>query len=133
MTETGKCLSQLLCGHLVFGRPLPMAKQTSIQYTQLNDHHCMKYEEEIARNPYYLKGWLKYLEYKSNSSSTTDRYVIYERALKYLPRSYKLWYNYLSLRRKKLQYVSITDKRFQILRSTFERALVHMHKMPVIW
>lgn len=112
-----------------------MTTGASIQYTQLNDHHCMKYEEEIARNPFYLKGWLKYLEYKSSNSSTTttDRYIIYERALKYLPRSYKLWYNYLLLRKNQLEYVSITDKRYQTLITTFERALVQMNKMPVIW
>ncbi len=120
----------------------------------------LKYEEEIARNPFYLKGWLKYLEFKkstalslsSNStslsslsstlssthlgvitSSVQERYFIYERALQLFPRSYKLWYGYLTLRRERLEYAPITDQRYQILRETFERALVHMDKMPVIW
>lgn len=57
----------------------------------------MQFEEEISRNPYYLKIWLAYLQFK-NSASPSNRYMVYERALKYLPRSYKLWYAYLTER-----------------------------------
>mmetsp|Transcript_13419 Transcript_13419/g.21996 ORF Transcript_13419/g.21996 Transcript_13419/m.21996 type:complete len:907 (-) Transcript_13419:204-2924(-) len=92
----------------------------------------LQYEDEISRNPYHLKAWLKYLDYQRNSS-VTDRYVIYERALKFLPRSYKLWFSYLSLRRSRLENLPIDDQRYTILANSFERCLVHMHKMPVIW
>lgn len=109
-----------------------ISSTNNILFTQLNDLHCFKYEEDINRNPYYLKGWLKYLQYKTNSPST-ERYILYERALKYLPRSYKLWSQYLNLRIHNLEYVSINDKRYQILLTVFERSLIHMNKMPVIW
>jgi pre-mRNA-splicing factor SYF1 len=98
----------------------------------LVNRHNLQYEDEISRNPYHLKAWLKYLDYQRNEP-VTDRYMIYERALKFLPRSYKLWFAYLTLRKSRLEYASIDDQRFSILANTFERCLVHMHKMPVIW
>ena len=98
----------------------------------LVSRHNLQYEDEISRNPYHLKSWLKYLDYQRNAP-VTDRYVIYERALKFLPRSYKLWFAYLNLRKSRLEYTSIKDPRYRILANTFERCLVHMHKMPVIW
>lgn len=93
----------------------------------------VQHEEEIARNPYSLKAWLNFLKYKADSSPR-DRYIIYERALKYLPRSYKLWHSYLNERYEKLENkCPVTDKRFTTLVNTYERSLVHMHKMPRIW
>lgn len=59
--------------------------------------------------------------------------MIYERALKCLPRSYKLWQAYLRERSSNLADKCITSKRFEILINTFERALIHMNKMPRIW
>lgn len=56
------------------------------------------------------------------------------RALKFLPRSYKLWYAYLQERYKAIHdRVDITHKKYQILINTYERAFVHMSKMPRIW
>jgi pre-mRNA-splicing factor SYF1 len=92
----------------------------------------LQHEEEIQRNPYHLKGWQNLLTLKKDSSPVS-RYVIYERALKFLPRSYKLWHAYLLERSNALKNKSITDKRFTILENTFERALVNMYKMPRIW
>ena len=45
---------------------------------------------------------LRYIEFKS-SSPKRQRNLVYERALKELPGSYKLWYNYLKLRRKQVK------------------------------
>lgn len=53
----------------------------------------LPFEEEILRNPYSVKSWLRYLEYKKEAPRSTVN-LIYERALKELPGSYKLWYNY---------------------------------------
>ena len=71
------------------------------------DDADLPYEEEILRHPYSTKCWLRYIEHKSSGqdsgkdSATCRQQVnlIYERALKELPGSYKLWYNYLRLRR----------------------------------
>lgn len=58
---------------------------------------------------------------------------MYERALKELPGSYKLWYNYLRVRRKQVRGKCITDSQYEQVNNAFERALVFMHKMPRIW
>ncbi len=92
----------------------------------------LQFEEEISRNPYYLKIWLNYLSFK-DEESPADRFTIYERALKYLPRSYKLWHAYLNERTKQAKGKSPTSKKFTILINCFERALIHMNKMPRIW
>jgi pre-mRNA-splicing factor SYF1 len=97
----------------------------------LIDRQNIQFEEEVTRNPYHLRSWLKYLEYRNGN--VTEKYILYERAIKFLPRSYKLWHAYLTLRHSRLDVVSITSKRYSTLVSTYERALVHMHKMPVIW
>jgi pre-mRNA-splicing factor SYF1 len=89
-------------------------------------------EEEVSRNPYYLKGWLNYLKLKEGARPV-ERYILFERALINLPRSYKLWYLYLNELKVRLKGKKITDKRFIGFIGLFERSLVHMHKMPKIW
>ena len=63
--------------------------------SMLHDAEAMRHEEEIARNPYSLKLWLAYLEFRK-AAPYRDRRVIHERALKFLPRSFKLWKTYLT-------------------------------------
>jgi len=89
-------------------------------------------ENELTNNPYRLKSWTNYLTFLE-SSNPYQRFKVYERALKYLPRSYKLWHGYLGERTKLLRNYPLTDKAYDNLISTYERALVHMNKMPVIW
>ena len=43
--------------------------------------------------------------------------------------SYKLWYNYLKLRRRQVKGKCITDIAFEEVNNAFERALVFMHKV----
>lgn len=59
--------------------------------------------------------------------------IIYERALKQLPGSYKLWYNYLKTRRQQIKGRCIIDPSYEEVNNAFERGLVFMHKMPRIW
>lgn len=47
------------------------------------------YEEELLRNPYSLKLWWRYIDARKDVS-TKRRYLLYERALKALPGSYKV-------------------------------------------
>lgn len=47
------------------------------------------YEEELLRNPYSLKMWWRYIQARS-SVSAKRRYLLYERALRALPGSYKV-------------------------------------------
>lgn len=44
----------------------------------------LPYEEEIIRNPYSVKCWMRYIEFKQNGPKSTLN-MIYERALKELP------------------------------------------------
>ncbi|KAL0274475.1 UNVERIFIED_CONTAM: hypothetical protein PYX00_006887 [Menopon gallinae] len=92
----------------------------------------LPYEEDILRNPFSVKHWLRYLDHKKTGDKT-DVNVTYERALKELPGSYKLWYNYLKIRRFQVKGRCITDPGYEEVNNTFERALVFMHKMPRIW
>ena len=43
--------------------------------------------------------------------------------------SYKLWYNYLKLRRKQIHGRPVTDPSYEEVNNAFERALVFMHKV----
>ncbi|KAM5170340.1 pre-mRNA-splicing factor SYF1 [Mantella aurantiaca] len=92
----------------------------------------LQYEEEILRNPYSVKCWMRYIEFKQSASAHALN-LIYERALKELPGSYKLWYAYLKQRRKQVKRRCLTDPTFEEVNNCHERALVFMHKMPRIW
>uniref|UniRef100_A0A671R016 Pre-mRNA-splicing factor SYF1 n=1 Tax=Sinocyclocheilus anshuiensis TaxID=1608454 RepID=A0A671R016_9TELE len=92
----------------------------------------LPYEEEIIRNPYSVKCWMRYIEHKQNAQKSVLN-MIYERALKELPGSYKLWYNYLRERRKQVKGKCVTDPAYEEVNNCHERALVFMHKMPRIW
>eukprot|EP00794_Sanderia_malayensis_P015651 gene15651-17230_t len=92
------------------------------------------YEEEILRHPYSVKCWMRYIEHKTSTGAKNNNLnLLYERALKELPGSYKLWYNYLKLRRKQVKGKCITDPAFEDANNAHERSLVFMHKMPRIW
>ena len=43
--------------------------------------------------------------------------------------SYKLWYNYLRLRRTQVKGKCVTDGAYEDVNNAFERALVFMHKV----
>ncbi|KAF7997599.1 hypothetical protein HCN44_006170 [Aphidius gifuensis] len=92
----------------------------------------LPYEEEILRNPYSVKHWSRYIDYLKTSKSPNLN-IVFERALKELPGSYKLWYQYLCHRRKQLKTRRIDDPLYDDVNNAYERALVFMHKMPRIW
>ncbi|KAM3964811.1 pre-mRNA-splicing factor SYF1 fand [Aphomia sociella] len=92
----------------------------------------LPYEEEILRNPFSVKHWLRYIEHKK-AAPKNEINMIYERALKELPGSFKLWYNYLKLRRSQIRGRCIADPCYDDVNNCFERSLVFMHKMPRIW
>ncbi|GKV51849.1 hypothetical protein SLEP1_g58473 [Rubroshorea leprosula] len=69
----------------------------------------------------------------SSEAPFSNRFIIYERALKALPGSYKLWHAYLRGRLEIVRNLPVTHPKYDTLNNTFERALVTMHKMPRIW
>ncbi|XP_034950910.1 pre-mRNA-splicing factor syf1 homolog [Chelonus insularis] len=92
----------------------------------------LPYEEEILRNPYSVKHWARYIDHLKNTKSPNIN-IVFERALKELPGSYKLWYNYLCHRVNQVKNRRIDDPLYEDVNNAFERALVFMHKMPRIW
>jgi pre-mRNA-splicing factor SYF1 len=55
----------------------------------LPDEADLLYEEELLRNPYSLKMWVRYLEARK-AASMKKRYLLFERALNALPGSFKV-------------------------------------------
>ncbi|KAM9096036.1 pre-mRNA-splicing factor SYF1 [Sarcophilus harrisii] len=92
----------------------------------------LQYEEEILRNPFSVKCWFRYIEFKQSASQAVLN-LLYERALKELPGSYKLWYHYLKARRAQVKRRCVTDPAYEDVNNCHERALVFMHKMPRLW
>ena len=90
------------------------------------------YEEDLLRNAYSLKYWVRYLGAK-RAAPARQRNLLAERALKYLPGSYKLWRPYLADRVAQVKNRRPDDPAIEAVNRAFERALVYMHKMPRLW
>ncbi|KAH8045845.1 hypothetical protein JL722_14001 [Aureococcus anophagefferens] len=93
--------------------------------------HCA-HEAEVTRNPFSVKAWLAYLEAK-NDSAHGERRLIFERALRLVPRSYKLWYAYLGELEVAVRDRWTTSGRAKTLVGAYERALLSCNKFPRIW
>ncbi len=50
----------------------------------IQDEGDLPYEEEILRNPYQIKPWMRYIQHKKDAPASRIN-LIYERALKELP------------------------------------------------
>uniref|UniRef100_A0A2K5JW01 Pre-mRNA-splicing factor SYF1 n=1 Tax=Colobus angolensis palliatus TaxID=336983 RepID=A0A2K5JW01_COLAP len=96
------------------------------------DEEDLPYEEEIMRNQFSVKCWLRYIEFKQGAPKPRLN-QLYERALKLLPCSYKLWYRYLKARRAQVKHRCVTDPAYEDVNNCHERAFVFMHKMPRLW
>ncbi|KAJ1619393.1 hypothetical protein T492DRAFT_890395 [Pavlovales sp. CCMP2436] len=90
------------------------------------------YEEDLLRNAFSLKYWMRYLDAKRKTPAAS-RNVLFERALKHLPGSYKLWRMYMRERREQLKGQCPLGAAHAQAVLVFERALIFMHKMPRIW
>ncbi|XP_042907950.1 pre-mRNA-splicing factor syf1 homolog isoform X2 [Parasteatoda tepidariorum] len=96
------------------------------------DDDDVPYEEDILRNQFSVKAWLRYIDFKKEAPKNVIN-LLFERALKELPGSYILWHRYLKLRRAQVRGLCVLDPAVEDVNSAFERALVFMHKMPRIW
>ncbi|KAI1289413.1 Pre-mRNA-splicing factor SYF1 [Halotydeus destructor] len=100
----------------------------------LQSNEDIPFEEECIRNPLSTKHWLRYIDHKESNNAHNDVvYMIFERAIKEMPGSYKLWHRYLSRRVEHLKGKPVNDVAYEEVNNCFERALVFMHKMPRIW
>ena len=91
-------------------------KPTPANFSSLNLALNESYERELRQNPLQIRIWLAYIDsLKSTSGSASKagsassdltstsqirsaRFLLYERALKHVPRSYKVWKKYLNER-----------------------------------
>merc|ERR1712151_1090742 len=88
------------------------------------DDTDIPFEEDIVRNPYNVKSWIRFLDHKASqvrnvkpkkfdlalsheesckiplTKAERQLNMIYERSVKELPGSYKLWRAYLTERRR---------------------------------
>lgn len=93
------------------------------------------YEQDILRNPGSVRPWLTYIDYKVRNGTIHEQAFVQERACLHLPRSYKLWKMYLDFRVKHLKKKNPVRYKaeFSKVNALFERALILLNKMPVIW
>lgn len=115
------------------------------------------FEEDIVRNPFNVKSWLRFIDHKQQQvkmerpgkmNPNTDQHIatkipltrgerqlnmIFERAVKELPGSYKIWRAYLTERRRQCVRFPVNSNNYEATNNAHERALVFMHKMPRIW
>ncbi len=77
----------------VMVEPASVAAVTAAEQAAIDEllptEEDLLYEEELLRNPYSLKMWCRYIEARQGIVARR-RYVLYERALKALPGSYKV-------------------------------------------
>lgn len=66
-----------------------MVQTESVYEELMPDEDDLLYEEELLRNPYSVKMWWRYLQAR-RGSAPKRRYLLFERALKALPGSYKV-------------------------------------------
>ncbi|KAJ1730408.1 pre-mRNA-splicing factor syf1 [Coemansia biformis] len=94
----------------------------------------LRFEEEVLQSPYKLKGWQRYIEHRREGPPRALT-IVYERAVAKLPGSYKLWHQYLQHRVCQLQGKNPLrcEEEMRKTRLCFERALLVLHKMPVLW
>ena len=92
------------------------------------------FEHVLLDNPHSVETWCAYVRAcTEHKVSHTCQFVVYERAVRELPGSYKLWHGYL---RDRVQWTLTRHPRSSAWRRTgraFERALLTIHKYPRIW
>ena len=76
------------------------------------------FEEDLLRNAYSLKYWVRYIDAKHRAPAR-QRNLIAERALKYLPGSYKIWRPYLADRIAQVKHLPPDDPAIEAVNRTF--------------
>ncbi|PVU96072.1 hypothetical protein BB561_001415 [Smittium simulii] len=110
-------------------------KNQEISLNDLIDDSDLPFEQDVQSDPYNLRNWLQYIEHKTTKNQNTAVILLFERAVKALPGSFKLWKRFLEIRKSDvttLEYVS-NQEEYNRVNGLFERAILLLHKMPRIW
>ncbi|QNP98672.1 YALIA101S07e05974g1_1 [Yarrowia lipolytica] len=95
-----------------------------------------QHELDIASSPGDVRPWIRYISSVKNDKTTArQKCILFERAVTALPRSYKLWKEYLDFRSglcTGLNPIKHADE-YDRVNALYEKSLVLLHKMPVIW
>ena len=121
------------------------------------DAETLAHEERVLRAPTDVNAWQAYLDAtpkddddddsaagrgsttiatttgKPTNATLPKRWMLYERAVRAMPSSYKMWYFYLVERVDRARGKRVDDGEHARTIGAFERALVTMHKMPKVW
>ena len=82
---------------------------------------------------YQLRNWWVVLNAYADKPFM-QRLNLFERALKCLPNSYKLWLYFLKECIENLKNSrTFLSRKYKLVENIFEKCMVYMHKMPVIW
>uniref|UniRef100_A0ACD5ZQW5 Uncharacterized protein n=1 Tax=Avena sativa TaxID=4498 RepID=A0ACD5ZQW5_AVESA len=101
--------------------------------TASGDEPTRAVEFRVGFEPLRLSGWLRYLSAR-RTAPPAKRATIFERALRALPGSYKLWHAYLTELADAARAQPVTHRAHAELNAAFERALAAgMSRMPRVW
>ncbi|CCW65047.1 unnamed protein product [Phytomonas sp. EM1] len=96
-------------------------------------------EWEVLKSSVSSKIWIQLIKavsadtYPDPSTKANAINIVYERAVRALPYSYKLWSSYLRYRQEETKSLCTSNEWFQSIRELFERALERLPQMPLLW
>ncbi|KNE58735.1 hypothetical protein AMAG_04289 [Allomyces macrogynus ATCC 38327] len=98
----------------------------------------LSYETDLVQHPYSVRGWLKYLVHLDPLTTRPAHIAAtWERAVRTLPGSYKLWKQYLAWCAARVRHAPRNSWAFAIeaqrVAGCYRRALLTLHKMPRLW
>ncbi|KAF4692018.1 Pre-mRNA-splicing factor SYF1 [Perkinsus olseni] len=129
---------------MVTSGKLEVSERTSGPSVDLSACVDVEMEEELRRSPgsmrlwwYYIQATTKRMEMRQNAD-LKDAFMeflcqLHERALRELPRCYKIWHNYLKLRESWVADLCVTDPACDVVEACYARAVCMLGKMPRIW
>ena len=87
-------------------------------------------EDELVRNPYWVQNWIRYIN-RREAATFDERCELYERALKNVPGSYKIWKRYLEFRLEHVKDANLVKdhEAYTAANDCFERAMILLHKV----
>ncbi|KAF3902995.1 hypothetical protein ABW20_dc0107118 [Dactylellina cionopaga] len=115
--------------------PVSAPAKNAIDFYLITDEDVL-FEQDIQRDQEpQLKTWLQYINHKKKNGKLAELVFVFERAVKEMPRSYKLWKMYLDIRVSHVEGLNPSkySAEYDKVNDCYERSLVLLNKMPRIW